>query len=325
MQINDRVYGKFDINEPVLLELINSQPLQRLKGINQAGASPYVLPNKTVTRYEHSVGVMLLLKIIGAPLEEQIAGLLHDVPHTAFSHVIDYVFKNTDHTWHEDFHEKIIRNSEIPDILAKFGFSVDRLMNEHNFPLLERSIPDLCTDRIDYSFRDRLAYLGSGENIKNYLDNLIVRDLEIIFKRGDWALKFTKDYFEMDYKFWSNPLEVAIFQILADAIRLALDKKLLLEDDLFKDDQYVYDKLKQFGDQDIDKKLAKLNPQLKIVLDDNNYDFYSKNKLRYIDPKFINEDGAIRRVSEVHEEIKQELAKHKTWVEQGNFIKIVAW
>ena len=325
MQINDRVYGQFEVTEPVLLELIASQPLGRLRGINQAGASPYVLPNKTVTRYEHSLGVMLFLRIMGAPLEEQIAGLLHDVPHTAFSHVIDYVFKNANHTWHEDFHEKIIRNSEIPDILAKFGFEVDRLMNEHNFPLLERSIPDLCGDRIDYALRDRLAYLGRGENIKNYLDNLIVKDQEIIFKNGDWALEFTKDYLEMDYKFWSNPLEVAIFQVLADAIRLALDKNLLIEDDLVKDDEYVYNKLKQLGDKDIEEKLARLNPKLKIILDENNYDFHSKNKLRYIDPKFIDKDGSMRRVSEVHEEIKQELAKHKAWVERGNFIKIVAW
>ena len=325
MKINDRVYGEFEINEPVLLELINSQPLQRLKGINQAGGSIYVFSNKTVTRYEHSVGVMLLLYQLGAPLEEQIAGLLHDVPHTAFSHVIDYVFKNANHTWHEDFHEKIIRNSAIPDILAKFGFDVDRLMDEHNFPLLEKSIPDLCADRIDYSFRDRLDYMGRGENIKNYLDNLIVKDQEVIFKDGDWARQFTKDYLEMDYKFWSRPIEVAIFQILADAIRLALDGGLLIEDDLFRDDNYVYNKLKNFHHQEIDKKLVMLNPNFKIIEDKNNYDFHSKNKLRYIDPKFISEDGQIHRVSQEYEDIKQELAKHQTWAEQGSFIKIVSY
>ena len=45
-----------------------------------------------ITRYEHSVGVMLLARRVGGGLREQVAALLHDVSHTAFSHVIDHVF-----------------------------------------------------------------------------------------------------------------------------------------------------------------------------------------------------------------------------------------
>jgi HD superfamily phosphohydrolase len=37
---------------------------------------------------------MLLVRRLGASLEEQIAALLHDVSHTAFSHVIDSVDHN---------------------------------------------------------------------------------------------------------------------------------------------------------------------------------------------------------------------------------------
>jgi len=158
MIINDRIYGSIEITEPVLIELINSKPLQRLKGINQAGASKYVLPEKILTRYEHSVGVMVLLRKLGASLEEQIAGLMHDIPHTAFSHVIDFVFQDENHEFHEKFHASIIKNSEIPAILKKHGFSLKRLLDEHNFKLLERKIPGLCADRIDYTLRDMTAY-----------------------------------------------------------------------------------------------------------------------------------------------------------------------
>ena len=111
MLIKDIVYGDVEIDEPVLIELINSDALQRLKHINQAGASKYIMP-KPVTRFEHCVGAMILLKRLGASLEEQIAGLLHDVPHTAFSHVIDFVFKtckldylDKNHNYHEKHHE----------------------------------------------------------------------------------------------------------------------------------------------------------------------------------------------------------------------------
>ncbi len=36
---------------------------------------------------------MMLVNRLGGSLEEQIAALLHDVSHTAFSHVIDYVLE----------------------------------------------------------------------------------------------------------------------------------------------------------------------------------------------------------------------------------------
>src|SRR3989339_131162 len=131
MEIKDRVYGQVNITEPVILELMASGPLQRLKGIKQS------LSNQTVSRYEHSLGVMILLKILKAPLEEQIAGLLHDVPHTAFSHVIDYVFVSSEHSheFHEKFHEQMIKKSEIPKILAKYNYDVNKILDEDNFSL----------------------------------------------------------------------------------------------------------------------------------------------------------------------------------------------
>jgi uncharacterized protein len=102
MLFEDPVYGKIEVNETVLLELINSKPIQRLKGVLQGGLLYKVKPWKTMTRFDHSVGVMLLLRIKGASLEEQIAGLLHDISHTAFSHAINFVYKSKDY----DFHEK---------------------------------------------------------------------------------------------------------------------------------------------------------------------------------------------------------------------------
>ena len=37
MKYTDRIYGESKITEPVILKLINSQALQRLKEIDQAG------------------------------------------------------------------------------------------------------------------------------------------------------------------------------------------------------------------------------------------------------------------------------------------------
>lgn len=92
MLISDPLYGEFEING-LLEDLIVSKPVQRLKGIHQAGAGFLVNSRWTISRFEHSVGVMLLIRQFGGSLQEQVAGLLHDVSHTAFSHVVDVVLK----------------------------------------------------------------------------------------------------------------------------------------------------------------------------------------------------------------------------------------
>jgi uncharacterized protein len=173
MLITDRVYGRVELTEQVIRELIGSSPVQRLRRINQSGASQYVLSGKTVTRYEHSLGVMILLRILGASLEEQIAGLLHDVPHTAFSHVIDFVFKDDNHEYHEKYRSEIVLNSEIPEILTRHGIDIDRILDDTQHTLLERKLPDLCADRIDYTLRDMTARFGYSDTIDAYVKNLM--------------------------------------------------------------------------------------------------------------------------------------------------------
>ncbi len=164
MIYQDRIYGKIEIKESIILELIKSPSLQRLKGISQGAHAPIFfkilkLPFSKcrVYRFEHSLGVFILLKIFGAPLEEQIAGLIHDLSIPVFSHSIDYAIKEgseTEHSFHDKIHEKFVKNTEIPQIIKKFGFKIDYILDDKNFPLKERPLPELCADRIDYSIRD---------------------------------------------------------------------------------------------------------------------------------------------------------------------------
>jgi len=335
MEVIDPVYGKFNIEEPVLLELINSKPVQRLKGIAQYGTSKYILENRKVSRYDHSVGVMLLLRKLGASLEEQIAGLLHDVPHTAFSHVIDFVFDNLEQDFHEKFHHKIINNSEIPNILGKYGYDVERIIDEHNFLLLERSAPDLCADRLDYTLRDYLEIIGDQKRVRNYLNHLIVRNNEIIVDDQEVALQLAEDYLKVDRNMWSRPLEVAFFQIHADAIKIALNENIITEDDMFKDDDYVFDKLRNSDNKEILSKLEMLNPNLKIEDNPDDYDIYSATKFRHINPKFVTSETSLdssctsneklQRVTDVSPGFKKYLKEYEKLVKRGNYIKIISW
>jgi uncharacterized protein len=152
MKIQDRVYGEGEIKETVILELMQSRAMQRLKGIAQYGVpDPYYHLNN-YSRFEHSVGVMLLLRKLGVGLEEQIAGLLHDVSHTAFSHVVDWVLGDgKTENFQDEQHEKTLKRSDVPEILRRYGLAVETVTDYHRFGLLERELPDLCADRLDYA------------------------------------------------------------------------------------------------------------------------------------------------------------------------------
>ena len=50
MLINDKVYGYEEIKEPVILELINSPTLQRLKGISQQGMPKEYFHRESIKR-----------------------------------------------------------------------------------------------------------------------------------------------------------------------------------------------------------------------------------------------------------------------------------
>ncbi len=62
MLVRDNIYGSFNVTESVLVDLTNSKAIQRLKCIAEA---PRFQNNDTMissNRYQHSIGVMLLLR-----------------------------------------------------------------------------------------------------------------------------------------------------------------------------------------------------------------------------------------------------------------------
>ena len=327
--ISDLVYGEIEVTELVLIELMASAPLQRLKGVDQHGAKRFITPeHQKVNRYDHCVGVMLLLKKLGASVEEQIAGLLHDVPHTAFSHVIDWVFttKNNAQDFHEKFFEKIVMNSEIPKILEKYSFDVHRVINESLFGLLERNAPDLCADRLDYTFRDYIAFTGGDDGrVGRFLSHLVVHGGEIAFDSSEVALEFANHYIWMDAEMWSDFRTVASFHFLAAALKIGLDTKVLSFDDLFLTDDIVMQKLRDSKNEEILENLSHLVPELQVKsVAKSEADINSIAKLRFVDPKVLLLDGSLKRVSELYSAFLEEIEVHRKRIAGGVHLKVLS-
>ncbi|AEA14737.1 MULTISPECIES: HD domain-containing protein [Bacillus] len=324
MIISDVLYGEFEVDQ-VVEELISSKSMQRLKGIHQAGASYLVNEKWNVTRFDHSVGVMLLVKKLGGSVEEQIASLLHDVSHTAFSHVIDYVFDNEDESYHEEIFSSVVKNSEIPAILVKHGYNYeDILLDDSKWTLLERSAPELCADRVDYTLRDMYTYgYISLEEVHSFLEDVIAVEGKMVLQSIEMAEWFTETYYKEVIDFFMKPMNIYGNDMLAKMLKVALHKRIIHADDFLLEDEELISKLQQCNDSEVHALLRKVHPNVKVKEDRDDYDLYQKNKVRLIDPPLLRE-GEVVQSSVVSEKIKQmsEVAYEKAV--RGMYVKVIS-
>lgn len=319
----DRIYGETDITEPVIAEIIASDAMQRLKKVNQYGASFYRFAHLTTNRFEHCVGVYLLLRKFNATLKEQIAGLLHDVPHTAFSHVVDFVFGGSEvGTFHEEFHQEVVMNSAIPQILQQHGMNVADVLDKHHFHLLERDLPDLCMDRIDYCFRDlvtdRILDLPEAQLL---LSKMTRFDDTIVFEEQAAARQFADRFRQGDEQLWGHPLQAALYHLFAEALKVALFENIITFKDLFSVDDVVYDKLAQSPHPVIQSNLKRIK-HIQVVEDPVNYDFYIRTKIRIVDP-YVLVDGKLVRLSHLDTVFDRVQEEYRQRRQAGYYLRLV--
>jgi uncharacterized protein len=299
MRWNDRVYGDVSIDDPRLLALIACPTFQRLKGIRQAGPSAFAFPFKTVTRYEHSLGVFLLLRELGADLREQVAGLLHDISHTAFSHAVDFVFASEEQNHHEQIKHEFLRRGDIVAALGPLGFAPEEFCDDSVYPLLERPLPELCADRVDYFLRDGLACGEmTAEQVARFLAHMTVIDRTIVITDVAIAREAVAKYAVMNRDWWAGPTEAFIYNEFADVLREGFRLGILHEDDLRCDDAHVLAKLQASASPLIAAKLEHI-----LNLRPDRVAAYVPRvvpKVRWLDPPVLD-GGEVKRLSELSE------------------------
>lgn len=298
---DDRVYGPVAIDDPALLALIASPSFQRLRGIRQAGPSALVYDFKTVTRYEHSLGVFELLRRLGADRREQVAGLLHDISHTAFSHAVDFVYASEEQDHHEQLKPRILHRPDLAGPLKALGYEPEDFYDDSVFPLLERPLPWLCADRLDYFLRDSLAGgISTPASVARVLAHLTVVDGRIAFDEPGIARDTVDRFALMNRDYWASPAEAFIYNEFADALREGLRLGLLDDEVLLTDDDTVLDRLRSSRSPLIRAKLGNIEG----FQDDRLEGFEPRviPKERWLDPPVQTGRETWRRLSELEAE-----------------------
>jgi HD superfamily phosphohydrolase len=172
-EITDPVHKYISFSE-VEKQVINSPVFQRLRRIRQLAGAHLVYPSAQHSRFEHSLGAMHIAGLTGETLlrkgyiddaeriqDLRLAALLHDIGHGPFSHLFEELLEYRCNTTHEELGKKIVMNSEIVDIVERYGSSAHRIcglsfgQSKVNF-MNEIISGGLSADIMDYLPRDGL-------------------------------------------------------------------------------------------------------------------------------------------------------------------------
>lgn len=181
----DPVHNYIHVQHQVILDLINSKEVQRLRRIKQLGTSSFTFHGAEHSRFSHSLGVYEITRRIcdifernysldklgigGWNDQERLvalcAALLHDVGHGPYSHTFEHIF----HTNHEAITVEIITSpeTEVYQILnqVEVGFpeKVASVITKTypNPQVVQMISSQIDADRMDYLLRD--AYYTGTE------------------------------------------------------------------------------------------------------------------------------------------------------------------
>ena len=321
-------YGTLEVEETVLLELIDSRPMQRLKKIHQYGISYYTSHSEEYSRYDHSLGVFAILRLKGSSLTEQIAGLLHDVSHTVFSHVGDYVFKHNEEqqSYQDRIHEWFLEKYGIGKILRKHGYSVAQVHPDSGaFLALEQDLPNLCADRIDYNLQG--AYhrgFLSKLQVLELLKSLEFEDEKWTCSRPDLMEKMVRFSLHMTECCWGSADNYLKSTWLAEAMLKAIKlKKLSWEEVYYGTDDKIWNKLRKINHPYIVERFEKImnvNQHFTIVTKGKSA-LKVKRKFRGIDP-LMRIGSKIKPLTKCDRSIARAYRATKKKMEQGWSIEV---
>lgn len=295
----ETIWGKVTVSDNLVEKFLNHPVLERMKKVDQSGPLPYLKMMPFFSRYSHSIGVWHLLKIFNRPMKEQLAGLFHDVSHTAFSHIADHLFKvpHQKHSYQDEIHLKFLREHCL-DLLEDNEVKKNKITLQDldpdlvGYEGLEQPLPKLCADRIEYiTHTGLLCGLITPEDVQIILKDLRFKDGEWYFVNvrsarilGELSLHFTQNLYGAK---WNYVLYHFFERILERSIEIGLIKK---EEFLYGTDEKIWKKLKESEDKIIKTLMSKCkNIYISFyVTTGNQYDLSFKTKFRGVNPQIEN-------------------------------------
>lgn len=198
--IRDPVFGYIGVTE-VEKNIIDTFPVQRLRGIKQLSVTNIAYPGGNHSRFSHALGTMYLAGKIAESLGKEkeipeedwqmvrLAGLLHDIGHGPFSHSSEKILSSRLGLSHEDLGERVITESSLAEEIKSQGYEPEELAQLiFGEPKGEKYLKQIVTsqfdaDKMDFLLRD--SYF-TGVEYGRIDVNRLIQSMEVI--DGDIAI-----------------------------------------------------------------------------------------------------------------------------------------
>ena len=230
---------------PFLRELARTQEMRRLRSVGMNCGCEYTdFPRfrklAPYSRFDHSVGVGLIVWHFTQSPAQAAAGLLHDIATPVFAHVVDFL--NGDYLRQESTEirtaELIERSPEIRRILRREGLTVEQVADYHDYPIADNDTPRLSADRLEYSLGNLWNYgLAAFEKVCAYYSDLTVGENEdgqpeLVFRTPETAASFAMDALGTARIYVADEDRFSM-EVLARLLRLALERDVVSPADLY--------------------------------------------------------------------------------------------
>ncbi|AHB40992.1 hypothetical protein P148_SR1C00001G0185 [candidate division SR1 bacterium RAAC1_SR1_1] len=300
-----------------LLPFLESKTMQRLSDISQACGTDYCKFYNykfKQSRLDHSLGVALIIWHFTKDQTQTLAGLFHDVSHSVFSHVGDYLMGDTENQESSEQHTtKLLSEDEvIMRELEKLGIALEDVDDYTKYTIADNPGPKLSADRLEYTLSIAITLsTKSIEEITEMYNDLRVLtnekgEEEIGFGTKDIAEKFAILSIANDEGCYSCYDSVVAQNFLSEILRYMLVHKIISPMQLYtRTESELIDKINQSNDAkllDMWNYFTQMS-QYKIYRYKPTTDQYfvsSKVKRRFIDPLVWLPNGN-KRVSELSE------------------------
>lgn len=312
MKMTDVLYGEIEVTDPFLLEIIEHPAFQRLKRINQYGGVNFVYPDRyQTTRFEHTLGVWYLVQKLGVSQEVQVAALLHDVGHTAFSHMIDMAMASKTEDYHEQFVHLLPGYDDLMKLVASHGITLQPV---DSYPELKKSLPDVGADRLDYGVRDHVSATGETSDLgKRVAQNIRLLGRDIVFTDLETAHAYAVTANQGAWDTIYEPSVAVVYQLLTEIVRQGLEAGWITTQDILQDDAHMFALIQE------NRQKLPTNHQdfltrpfsVEAVSCDGPFDVkHVKLKVRYFNP-YVLVEGEKLQLSGLHAEFAHQLEEMK--------------
>ena len=310
-----------------LKKYIELSIMQRLSGIGLLCGTDWTSLYKNrffYSRLDHSVGVALIIWNFTRDKTQTIAGLLHDVSTTVFSHVSDFRKGDalTQTSTEEPTTKMILSDSALCKLLESDGIEPKDVVDYHIYPIADNEIPSLSADRLEYMYPSGLALDGSWtfeEIAKTYNDLIILKNEEnkeeLGFKTIEMAELYCKKFCMIGHILQLNENKLSL-QLLSQIMSKAVELDVLQEEDFMTlSESKIIEKIESFISKktlsveeqkfatmyNTFRKMTKVEHTNQKLPEDKYFCVSLKVKQRYINPlvKVGTNSQQTKRLSEV--------------------------